>query len=311
MKLFIACMSSPVQVIKALQNECGMERTDVCIHPINARFADNAELKAEAKAAKVILVQQYSDFIAQLSLFNAYPRTVILLAPVLHAERLSDDVSEVFNCTNGIEYLDTVPATISTSTVHRFHPLDTKLLKHHDFSATYTAGFVAVNDEEYLPKLIDSVRSGSLLNNLMSAVYRIGKATTQKMVKSAFIRWMVEDGSDWELLSLMLTDCGLSDSSIKKISDIIRKDGALHLTIIAQLRKTRADKEEDGTLKVDSAALARKYPDFDAYELRYILKVYSGLTYDVKIAGKSLKEIYYARERNTSKAAHAVKPVAA
>lgn len=297
MKLFFCCMTSPVQINNALVREVGMSREDLFVHPMGARLSQDADLKAQAKAAKVIVIFSYQDFVAQLKLFNAYPKTVILLAPVLHTLRFHGE---------SIEYLDTTPAEVTTQQTHRFHNLNVDRLKTHDWDGIYTSDYVVtMHDEEYLPKLIDAVRQGSLLNSLMTVIYRIGKAATQKLVKNACVRWMVEDGADYALLATMVQECGVSEASTAKVVQVIKDNGATHLEIIANLRKAKAAKEEDGTLKVDAKQIERKYPEFDLYELRYVLKIYAQLPYDQHIAGKTLHEIYYSRPRNAGKAAKA------
>lgn len=118
---------------------------------------------------------------------------------------------------------------------------------------------------DFLPRLIASVKHGSLLTPLMTFIYSLS-SQNQNLVKHAAVRFLYE-GMSQRWLADEVSLCLTERASDKLLALLTTSVAETYATAMKQVRATRKAKKE-----VDLASLAKQFSISD-YELSYMLSV--------------------------------------
>lgn len=277
MKLFTCALTSPAQAVTALVKAGVYKNEKIFTLPVGELLKD-PEVRARARGSSVLLVLTYEDFVRNLGMLNKWTKDVIVFCSAIQAARFSS-----------ANHTDALIDRNNPATSYRFIPFKASAVR--DGSDTDTV----VIEEEYLHKYIETVREGSVLNKLMTVVYRLGNASEQKRIREILLRWFVEGDGDRKLLSQILAKEVKNKAEHQALVDICFSSTD-YLAAFAEVNKYKRAGKQPNYKSVE-----KKFPGLDMYDIRYMLKSYEKINYSRDIAGKTLKQIYWGHERNSSK----------
>ena len=244
---------SPDQVIKFLASRSIVkDPSEIAVVPFGASLSPEKKLKR-----KVLFIVSITDFFRNLKVLNekANKHLVFLFASPLR-------VNEIL----GMTPLDFAPDEEHQGMGYRLTGLDAARL---DVALGGEETFEARRDTgNYLTKLIEAVKQGSLLNPLMTFIYTLPRSSHQTPIKEIvshgiFSNWK----SDKIFEAIGAAGLSLSQQSADRLEKILDSDvTATFKAAFAEYRKVKAD----GKANLKSIAARHNVSD---YEMRYIVSV--------------------------------------
>lgn len=289
MRLLGCAMTSPGTIIDYLE----MNKTSYELMPIGFKLDPSNEkyedLKSRIKKAKVILIPTYADFQSNLAELNRKwmaSKTVVLFAPVVRFRNIE-------NCT----LLDVNSVQITINQPYRFKPVELSALKTPD-------GFepvpVKIKNQNYIAELINNALAGSILNKLMTLIYKIPNSKVQNEYRDRIIGWFVKGDDKISTIKALLDD--LPNATIRDdLLELVKKSKD-YKKVFQHIADLNARGKPISYSKISTKM---GVSDFD---LRYMISIANSIDFGAKLKEKNLSDHYYEHERNAKKR-HAEKPV--
>lgn len=229
---------------------------------------------------KVLALVSIQDFLKNAKTLNsdAYKENIV----VVFASALR--IRELNNCFA----LDSEPTKESGGVVTRMTKLSRVRLRQA-LKAPFNDVFR--QDRKFLITLTNSVKSGSLLNPLMTFIYTLSSSTHQTPVKESCAAFFYKGMSFDDMLKTMKKKYGvsLSDKQKSRLSEILEGDTGKAFT--ALFKEYRKAKKTAGDKTVNLESLCKK-AGTAVYEVRYILSVVGeALDRGSAYRGKSISKI--------------------
>lgn len=230
---------SPEQIVALLQKSRVAKSQDIGIAPTGARIHN---------IFRVVLFLSVQDFSRNLVELDGSTTAAIVFSNPID-----------LNAVHGLIPLDFV--SYDSFTFQRMD-LDIREVSTHKQSEIRRVR------DQFLIKLIDSVKHGSLLNPLMTFVYTLSPAK-QALVKHAVVEFLYKGLTQRFLHDRLLQH--LSNNSLNKLLDVLAapttQSYATAMQTIRLMRQQKKDVNIDSVAKATSTA---------AYELSYMLSVLNG-----------------------------------
>jgi hypothetical protein len=252
MKLIVVCNNVP-DTVQAMLTELG--HTKVTHLP-------TCERASESPKNEITFVFSFPDFKLSLKLFNseAYAKkTVVLFCPIVQAKSLEGAL--FLDVSKNKKGIDTIKSTYKNLSVD---VLSAYLAK------PYKSKKVKEKDKEFKYCLIDTVRSGSLLNPLMTLLYTV-KAEGGVKIKHIVLKWLVSKDKI-SALEKQLNDtydfCTVSKKFCAKLIELLSSDlGKNYKLALSKIELKKGTEDAENITQI-----AKKH-ETDDYELRYIINV--------------------------------------
>lgn len=246
--------------------------SEIAIVSFGTKLSEKRPLKN-----KVVFLTNISDFLRNYRILNktGEGKYVFLFASPLRVRE--------YDC---IVPLDFVQSTEYRNMAYRLTGLDARHL-HKDALQPVTA--IKRNSADYLTKLIDSVKSGSLLNPLMTFIYMLPKSSHQTPVKESIAMGFLCNWNRQKVFDDIHTKgLQLGKKATSLLTDILDSEVAgFYREAFALYNKEK----KIGTPNLVS--ISKKFNVSD-YEMRYMLHVVDA--YD-KVNGSRGKAISYVGKR--------------
>ena len=236
-------------------------------------------LPAKPKRAALAIVS-IQDFLKNAKTLNslAYKDAIV----VVFASALR--IRELHNCFA----LDSEPTKESGGVVVRMTKLSRVRLKQ---GLKAPCNDVFRQDRKFLIALTDSVKSGSLLNPLMTFIYTLSSATQQTPVKEACAAFFHGGLTFSAMLSMLKSKYGvtLTDRQVSTLSGILEGDVGKSFSGLFKDYRLAKKTASDKTVNLES--LCKKHGTA-IYEVRYLLSVVGeALERGTAYRGKSISSI--------------------
>jgi hypothetical protein len=250
MRLLISCNNIPDTVQKMFAE---LDKDSITYLEVNSKVPK--KLKTDT-----LFLLSFSDFKRNLVRLNSeeyLKKTVVLFAPIVKVKYLTHAY-----------FLDVKSDKGMYSITSEYKNLCIENLERQ-LSKPFKKRTVKEENTEFKYLLIDGVRSGSLLNPLMTLLYSV-KAEGSVKIKEMVLSWLVSPKQDIASLSKQLKSSyewgTVSSKFCGALIELLSSDlGQRYKMVLSKIEAIKATGEKPNTV-----ALAKKH-EVDDYELRYIL----------------------------------------
>lgn len=177
MRIIGSSITSPAVVVDYLDSQ----NCSYGIFPINFSLG-NQDTREFALSKDILLILTYSDYKSNIKLLNNYRlagKTLILFSPVVRFTSM----------------LDVIMLDIENLEIMLDHPYKFKDPDLKSITATSKEVVLETSNDHYLPLLVETALTGSLLTHLMTFIYKIPNTKTQNIYKHKIILWFVSGDS--------------------------------------------------------------------------------------------------------------------
>jgi hypothetical protein len=249
MKLLIVSNNVPDTIQKMFVE---LDKEDITYLEVNSKVPK--KLKTE-----ILFLMSHADFRNNLERLNSeeyLKKTVVLFAPIVKVKYLTN-----------ASYLDVKSDKGMYSITSEYKNLDIDLLEKQ-LAKPYKKRKVKEENVEFKYLLLDGIRSGSLLNPLMTLLYSV-KAEGSVKIKEMVLSWLVSK-KKLEVLTKQLKDCyewgTVSSKFCGALIDLLSSDLGKNY----KLALSKIEEAKEAGEKPNTVSIAKKH-GVDDYELRYIL----------------------------------------
>ena len=239
------------------------------------------------KGIKVLLVPSTSVFTKNLTLINNANAVVFVFDAAVRCEYLQP-----------IQMLDVQSKTSSYS--YTFRSIDSTYIIEKLRSGLVLPNnvHVSTNTVKVIPAMLDQVRGKSLMQPILTYLYKISDTDKRYRYQAIILKWLVSSDSLIELKK-QLPDHNQPQTLalIKCLETPPGIEGRQAIKEVLELRKTGKAVLYD--------KLAKKYPNIDTFDVRYILRIYQRIQ-SFQAENTELKQIFLQRKLKNENENHKV-----
>lgn len=236
---------------------------------------------------KVLLVPSTSVFTKNLTLINKANAVVFVFDAAVRCEYLQPiQMLDVQSKTSSYSY--TFRAIDSTYIIEK---LRTGLVLSNELE-------ISTNTVKVIPAMLDQVRGRSLMQPILTYLYKIPDTDKRYQYQAIILKWLVSTDSLAELKK-QLPDHSQPQTLalIKCLETPPGVEGRQAVNEVLELRKAGKAVIYD--------KLAKKYPNIDTFDVRYILRTYQRIQ-SFQVENTELKQIFLQRKLKDENENHKV-----